>query len=211
LTTVLRIPKHLSGLLLFGIALWTPLHFAFAHDASGHAAAAPTMADGLGGPFELRDHHGTLVTDRDFRGKVMVIYFGYTNCPDICPIDVANIGIAMDLLGDAAESVQPLFITIDPERDTPARMAEWLGPIHASFLGLTGSSEEVAAVAHTFRLAYERVEAGSGDDYRFSHPGLMYVMGRDGRFRFFLPPTTPPEVIAAELRTLLEADPANGS
>lgn len=160
-------------------------------------------AGDFGGPFVLMDHTGREVTERTYLGLMQVIYFGYTHCPDICPIDAANIAQAVDLLGPAAKEVQPLFITIDPARDTAQRLSEWLGAIHPRFVGLTGTEHAVAAAAKAFKVVYEKVETADGYDYAVAHPGLLYVIDRDGHFLFLLPPGTPPEVIAEELRAAL--------
>ena len=158
----------------------------------------------FGGPFVLVDHQGRMVTERTYLGLMQVIYFGYTHCPDICPIDAANIAQAVDLLGPAAKEVQPLFITIDPARDTAQRLSEWLGAIHPRFVGLTGPEHTVAAATKAFKVVYEKVETANGYDYAVAHPGLIYVIDRDGHFLFLLPPGTPPEVIAEELRAALD-------
>ena len=107
----------------------------------------------VGGPFELTDHTGRRRTDADFRGKLVVLYFGYTYCPDVCPTELQSISLALDKLGAAAaEAVQPLFITVDPERDTPARLADFVSSFHPRLIGLTGSLAEIRKTA----IAYKR-------------------------------------------------------
>lgn len=189
---------------IVGLAVIAASH-ADAHERK-QASQQALPAGEFGGPFMLIDQTGTEVTERTFLGRVMVIYFGYTHCPDICPIDAANIAQAVDLLGSAGQEVQPLFITIDPRRDTPERLSEWLGAIHPRFIGLTGTEQAVASTAKAFKVIYERVETAKGYDYAVNHPGLTYVMNRNGEFLFLLPPGTPPEVIAEELRTVLNGE-----
>lgn len=179
-----------------------------AHDAS-HSPAQALPAGEFGGPFQLIDHNGRAVTHESYWGKVAIYYFGYTSCPDICPTDAVNIAHALDLLGGQDAEVQPLFVTIDPERDTPTRLREWLGAIDSRFVGLTGGRQAVETVAAAFKVVYERIEASAGYEYMFGHPGLIYVMDRDGSFVFLLPTGTPPEVIADELRGALTGAQGN--
>src|SRR5690606_11015171 len=114
----------------------------------GISGSVRTVGEALvGGPFALTDHTGERVTDQDFRGRYMLVYFGYTWCPDVCPTELQVISSALDELGDKAAQIRPIFITVDPERDTVAQMADYVANFHPSFVGLTGSSEEVAAVA----------------------------------------------------------------
>jgi protein SCO1/2 len=173
---------------------------AFAHNPAATAGKAASAGQ-LGGPFNLTDHHGRPVSDADFRGRLMLIYFGYTNCPDICPLDAHNIAVAMDQLGDKGRSVQPLFITIDPARDTPERLTEWLTPIHPRFLGLTGTADQIAAVTKAYKVEYERMPAQTPDSYEFtfSHTGLIFLMDTDGQFLSLLPSGTEPEEIVDEV------------
>ena len=110
----------------------------------------------VGGPFTLTDQNGKRRSDSDFRGKLMIVYFGYTYCPDVCPADLMAITQALDALGPAAEDVQPLFITIDPERDT-ALLAEYVSAFHHSLIGLTGSPEEIRKVANAYKAYYVKV------------------------------------------------------
>lgn len=191
------------ALLAAGFAIFFAAQPALSHRDKDRPQRQTSQVGGFGGPFSLINELGQVVSDKDFRGKLMVVYFGYTHCPDICPLDAASIGAAMDLLGAAAKRVQPLFISIDPERDTPQRLKEWLGAIHPSFVGLTGMRSAVAAAARAYRVVYERVETASSHDVTFNHPGLIYIMGLDGSFLFLLPAGTPPEIISEELRAVL--------
>jgi protein SCO1/2 len=157
----------------------------------------------VGGPFALVDHNGRSRTDEDFRGKLVLVYFGFTYCPDICPTDLQNIGLALDQLGQEAEKVQPLFITVDPERDTAEHLKEYLQSFHPSFIGLTGDTSAIRAAADAFKVYYARVSNGQGDDYTVDHTAFIYLMGADGGYVGFFPPGTSSERIAEMLRKQL--------
>jgi cytochrome oxidase Cu insertion factor (SCO1/SenC/PrrC family) len=154
----------------------------------------------VGGPFTLIDHTGKPRTNEDFRGKLMVVYFGFTYCPDICPSDLQNIGLAIDQLGPAGEKVQPLFITIDPERDTAEHLKEYVSLFHPRLIGLTGDAAAIGAAATAFKVYYAKVPNSRGDDYSMDHTAFIYLMGVDGSYLGFFPPGTSPERIAETLR-----------
>jgi protein SCO1/2 len=160
----------------------------------------------VGGPFTLIDHTGKRRTDEDFRGKVMLIYFGFTYCPDICPTDLQNIGLALDQLGPAADKVQPLFITVDPERDTAEHLKEYLSLFHPRIIGLTGDAVAVGVAAEAFKVYHVKV-SGKGDDYTIDHTAFVYLIGTDGNYLGFLPPGTSPERIAETLRNQMAQHP----
>jgi cytochrome oxidase Cu insertion factor (SCO1/SenC/PrrC family) len=144
----------------------------------------------VGGPFTLIDHAGKTRTDADFRGKFLLVYFGYTYCPDICPNDLAQISQAIDRLGAAGEDVQPLFISVDPERDTPSVLAQYVAMFHPRLIGLTGTPEQVRAVADSYKAYYAKYLPRDGSVYLIDHTGLTYLMGRSGEFLGFFPPGT---------------------
>jgi protein SCO1/2 len=143
----------------------------------------------IGGPFALIDHTGKPRTDEDFRGKLLVIYFGYSYCPDVCPTDLQQIGLAVDGLGAAAESVQPLFITVDPERDTAAHLADYVRLFHPRLIGLTGSAEQIRRVALAYKVYYAKYPPGS-PDYVVDHSSFVYLVDKAGKYIGFLPPGT---------------------
>ena len=165
------------------------------------AGGTPT----IGGPFTLVDQHGKAVTDIDFRGHYMVIYFGYTYCPDVCPTFLTNISDALDLLGDKAAKVAPMLITIDPARDTPEHLKEYAAYFHPRLRALTGSPEQIAAVAKAYRVYYSKVkqEDATEDDYLMDHSSVTYVMGPDGMFRLHFSHGTDADTMASRLRDLL--------
>jgi cytochrome oxidase Cu insertion factor (SCO1/SenC/PrrC family) len=137
----------------------------------------------VGGPFTLEDGGGKQVTDRDFRGKYMLVYFGYTFCPDVCPTTLSEVADALDRLGAKAESLQPIFITVDPARDTPAVMKQYAADFTPRLIGLTGSEEQIAKVAQAYRVYYAKHRMGPGpNDYAMDHSSVLYLMGPDGRF-----------------------------
>jgi len=137
----------------------------------------------IGGPFSLVGGDGKPVTDRDFRGRYMLIFFGFTHCPDICPAELQVVAQALEQLGDKAKNVVPIFITLDPERDTPEAMANYVKSFGPNFVGLTGSPEAIAAAAKAYRVAYSKVEnKESTGDYSVDHSALVYLMDPEGRY-----------------------------
>jgi protein SCO1/2 len=137
----------------------------------------------VGGPFALIDGDGHKVTDQTWRGKYMLVYFGYTYCPDVCPTTLTNLADALDKLGGKADRVQPLFITVDPKRDTPAVVKQYAAAFGPRFIGLTGSDEQIAAAARAYRVYYAEHRTGPApDDYSMDHSSVLYLMGPDGRF-----------------------------
>lgn len=145
----------------------------------------------VGGPFELTDQAGHIRTERDFRGKLMLVYFGFTYCPDICPTDLQAIGQTLDKLGNDAGSVQPLFITVDPERDTAQHLAEYVPLFHPRLIGLTGKPEAIRKAADEYKVYYAKIPLGKdASDYTVDHTAFIYLMDRDGNYLGFFPPGT---------------------
>jgi protein SCO1 len=136
----------------------------------------------IGGPFSLVGADGKPVTDRDFRGRYMLILFGFTHCPDICPAELQVIAQALEQLGDKAKKVVPIFITLDPERDAPEAMANYVKSFGPNFVGLTGSPEAIAAAAKAYRVAYSKENKDSAGDYSVDHSALAYLMDPEGRY-----------------------------
>jgi protein SCO1/2 len=156
----------------------------------------------IGGPFRLTDHAGRTVTDETFRGKAMLVFFGYRFCPDVCPTDLQVIAQALDLLGPEAAAVQALFVSVDPERDTPSALADYVSLFHPGILGLTGSPAEVKAAAQAYKTFYVKVpDPGSGGEYLIDHSAFIYVMGPDGRFSSVLPHGSSAESVASAARS----------
>ncbi len=137
----------------------------------------------VGGRFTMTDHAGRRVSDADFRGKVMVVFFGFTNCPDICPTGLARMAEVMDALGSRATDVQPLFVTVDPARDTPAVMKSYVEHFSDRLIGLTGTSEQIAVIAKAYRVYFKiHGDPATNPNYSVDHSGFVYVMDRSGRF-----------------------------
>jgi len=150
----------------------------FVSTVPGFAASPVTV----GGPFSLIEPGGAVVTDAKFRGRWMLVFFGYTSCPSLCPTTLSEIAIALDRLGPEAAKVQPIFITVDPERDTPAVMGEYTGAIDRRILGLSGSGNQIAAVAQKYGAYSDRQPQGAGADYSVDHSTYIYVMDPQGKF-----------------------------
>jgi protein SCO1 len=137
----------------------------------------------IGGPFTLEDGNGKTVTDQDFRGKYMLVYFGYTFCPDVCPTTLNAVADAMDKLGPKAARLAPLFITVDPKRDTPDVVKQYAAAFGPRIDGLTGTPDQIAKVAKEYRVYYAEHRTGPGpNDYTMDHSSILYLMGPDGRF-----------------------------
>ncbi|MGC1410410.1 MAG: SCO family protein [Acetobacteraceae bacterium] len=137
----------------------------------------------VGGPFALEDGNGKQVSDRDFRGRYMLVYFGYTYCPDVCPTTLNDVADALDRLGAKADRLQPIFITVDPKRDTTAVMKQYTAAFTPRLIGLTGSQEQIADVAREYRVYYAEHRIGPGpNDYAMDHSSVLYLMGPDGKF-----------------------------
>jgi len=154
----------------------------------------------IGGPFALIDQTGTARSEQDFKGKLLLVYFGFTYCPDICPTDLQAISLAIDQLGAAGEKVQPLFITVDPERDTSAHLAEYVSLFHPRLIGLTGDAAAIRKAADAYKVYYAKVPNEAGTDYTVDHTAFVYLMDADGNYLGFLPPGTTPERIAEAIR-----------
>src|SRR5882672_7137348 len=196
-------------LLLSGLIMVAGL-LAPANAAEPAEPSATTLIEGLlsgrapvGGPFELTDQTGRRRTDADFQGKLVVLYFGYTFCPDVCPTELQSISLALDKLGAAADAVQPLFITVDPGRDTPARLADFVSSFHPRLIALTGSLAEIRKTAIAYRTFFAKNGATTPDNYSVDHTGFIYLVGKDGRYLGFLPPGRAPDAIADAIRTRL--------
>jgi len=158
----------------------------------------------IGGPFTLVDHTGRTVTNETFSGSFTLIYFGYTFCPDMCPTELNDIALALEKMGERAHRVTPLFITIDPERDTADRLANYVGHFHDRLVGLTGSSEQIAEAAEAYRVHFERRETSGDRPYLMDHTSFVYLMGPQGEFLKMFRFGTPPEEMAESVFAAIE-------
>ncbi|WP_439595118.1 SCO family protein [Falsiroseomonas sp.] len=157
----------------------------------------------LGGPFSLVDQTGRAVTQADFAGRTLLVYFGFTYCPDVCPTELGTIATAIDELGELGEQVTPVLITIDPERDTPEALADYVSRFHPRMVGLTGTAEQVAAAARAYRVFYAKVQRPEMTAYLMDHSSFIYLVGPDGRVRTLFRPESTPEAIAQSVRAHL--------
>ncbi|RYY11977.1 MAG: SCO family protein [Alphaproteobacteria bacterium] len=170
----------------------------FISNRSAPAQVAQTAS--IGGPFTLVNGDGKTVRDTDFRGKFMLVYFGYTFCPDVCPTTLNDVSQAIDKLGAKADRLQPLFITIDPARDTPPVMRQYTAAFTPRLEGLTGTPEQIATVAKEYRVYYAPHRTGPNpEDYLMDHSSILYVVGPDGQFRGIIRADEDPETLARSL------------
>ena len=153
--------------------------------------------------FRLADHTGKPRTLEDFRGKVVTIFFGYTQCPDVCPTNLLGMAEVMRQLGPDADKVQVLFITVDPERDTQALLAEYVPAFDKRFVGLFGDAATTAAVARDFKVFYQKQGDTSGQAYTVDHSTGTYVFDPQGRLRLYVKHGEKPEAIVGDVRKLL--------
>lgn len=156
-----------------------------------------------GKDFKLTDHTGRVRTLADFRGKAVAMFFGFTNCPDMCPTTMAKLGEAMRLLGADAARVQGLFVTVDPKRDTPQVLSQYVPAFHPSFLGLYGDADATARTAKEFKVYYHLQQPNEQGFYSVDHSGQLLVFDTDGRLRLLMKPDLSPETMAHDLRLLL--------
>ena len=154
-------------------------------------------------PLSLTDHNGKKRTMSDFKGKVVALFFGYTHCPDVCPTTMSDLKQAMKLLGDKADQVQVLFVTVDPQRDTQAVLAQFVPSFDPRFIGLWGSLEETAETLGNFKIYYSKVESKTKGDYTIDHSAGMYVFDKTGKIRLYLDYGQKPADIASDLTKLM--------
>ena len=202
--------------LALGLALaaWLSGGSALGHDSEKHPNATPegkAPVDGpaaafpfeIGGTFELVDHRGRAVSDKDFRGAHLLIFFGYANCERICPVGLKRMVEAVDLLGAARARVQLLLITVDPARDTAESLAKYVPTIHPRLIGLTGTPEQLAAAAKAYRVESEEVGRSWKGEPVISHGSYIYLMDPEGRFATLLPPVLDAQTMAKTIRKYL--------
>ena len=159
------------------------------------AAALP-----IGGPFTLTDQNGVVRQDADFRGKLMLVYFGYVYCPDICPTTLAAMSQALDQLGPEADQVQPIFITVDPERDTQAKMKLYAANFHPRLLALTGNADAIGQAERDYHVYAKKVIEPGNADYLMDHSSFIYLMDRNGKLAALIAPGADPAAMAAAIR-----------
>ncbi|MCK5425809.1 MAG: SCO family protein [Emcibacter sp.] len=158
----------------------------------------------IGGPFSLINHHGKSVSYADFKGKYMLIYFGYTYCPDVCPMELQIMSDALDLSpAEILSEINPIFITVDPERDTVEIMAQYVPAFHPAMIGLTGSPEQVSGVTKAYRVYAAKENSEDPDAYLVSHSSYIYLMDREGDYVTHFKSRTDPKVMAQRLQEII--------
>ena len=204
-------PKHQfapTRFQLFFAVIAIALALVFAGSAYFLKPSAPTASGTgtalVGGPFTLTDQTGKRVTEKDYLGHYTLVFFGYTFCPDICPTELQVMSAALDKLGSKADAIQPLFVTIDPERDTVDVMKQYVANFYPRLVGLTGSPQEIAATAKAYRVYYAKVPGKSGaNDYLMDHSSIVYLMDKQGMFLKHFTYTTDADVLAKALEAAI--------
>jgi len=190
---LLVLTAFLSGLVIFlGVFLF----------ASGQLSGSGPTASAIGGPFQLIDQDGKPISDKDFKGKPFLVFFGYTHCPDVCPATLFEVSEVLRALGPDAERTGALFITVDPERDTPAAMKDYVASFDGHVRGATGDEAAIAAAEKAYRV-YAKKVPGEHGDYSMDHTALVYLMDKRGRFVAPFSLKRRPEEAAADLRKYL--------
>ncbi len=158
----------------------------------------------IGGPFSLVDATGKRVTEKDFVGRPLLVYFGFTNCPDVCPAGLQVIAAALDRLGDKAKEMTPIFITVDPERDTPEALGKYVASFHKGIVALSGTPDEIAAVTKAYRVYVKKIpDESRPGEYGVDHSAFMYLMSRSGEFVKHFPHDVDAGVLADEIAKAL--------
>lgn len=172
--------------------------------ACGKHEEPPLAGAKIGGPFALTDQNGKTVRDTDFAGKYRIVYFGYTYCPDVCPTDMQKIGQAMRLLDKSdpktADKIVPIFISVDPERDTPPVLKQFVANFYPRVVGLTGSTDAVAKVAKEYAIYFKKQPVSAGGGYLVDHLAIAFLMDPQGKPMASLPIDKDGEAVAADLR-----------
>ena len=178
-----------------GVYLWR------AGDGAKQAAEAPATGRALiGGSFALVDHTGTARTEKDLLGKFAVVNFGFTNCPDVCPTTLQTMTDALEMLGPAAQRIRPVFVSVDPDRDTPERLKTYREAFDGRILMLTGSEAAVARAAKAYKVGHSRMKPAADGSYMVNHTALIYLMGPDGAYITHFPFRIAPDKLAASLK-----------
>lgn len=192
-TIALAFAGLLTGMAFGFIALKSP-------SSTGEGQTAVSGRPSVGGPFSLIDNTGKRVTDKDYLGRYMLVFFGYTNCPDICPAGLQVMSAALDKLGKRADDIVPIFITLDPAQDTPEKMATYVKAFSPRLVGLTGTESEIAATAKAYRVYYQKVaDEKDPKSYTIDHSAIFYLMGKDGKLLAPIPHTNDVDQLVASL------------
>lgn len=191
---LLVIAAFLTGLCVFLGALWY---------VTGFGTSGVSTASAIGGPFKLVDQNNKPITDQDFKGKPWLVFFGYTHCPDVCPTTLFEVSEMMRAMGKDADRTAALFISVDPERDTPAVMKDYLSSFDPHLMAATGDRASIDAAEKAYRVYAKKIPTGKGDDYSMDHTALVYLMDKQGRFVAPFNLKRKPEESAAEMKKYL--------
>ena len=181
-----RVPVAPSHALRFILVTIVVFALAACGERAGPFKATDITGANIGGDFSMSDHTGKPRKLSDFKGKVVVLFFGYTQCPDVCPTTLAEVAAAMKELGSKANDVQVLFVTVDPERDTPELLAQYVPAFNPSFVALRGNQAELETVAKLFKVFYAKVPSASGGGYTMDHTAGSFVFDKQGRIRLLV-------------------------
>jgi len=170
-------------------------------EASVTGALGVSTAVPIGGPFQMADHTGRAVDQTLLQGRYSLIYFGYTFCPDVCPTELQDMSVALDLVGQGSDKVTPIFVTVDPGRDGQSQMADYVEAFHPRMIGLRGTEAQTTVMAKAFRVYYAPVDKKEGEDYYLmDHSNFIYLMGPDGQNIAIFNGDVAPEVMAQGIR-----------
>lgn len=185
----------LTGLGVFLGALW--------YVTGNFGASSVSTASAVGGPFKLVDQNNKPITDQDFKGRPWLVFFGYTHCPDVCPTTLFEVSEMFRAMGKDADRTAALFITVDPERDTPAVMKDYLSSFDPRLMAATGDRASIEAAEKAYRVYAKKIPTGKGDDYTMDHTAMVYLMDKQGRFIAPFNLKRTPEEAAADLKKYL--------
>jgi protein SCO1/2 len=197
-------PLLLIGILLIGAIAAGGLFWSLGNIRQAVPVVVTTGEAEIGGPFSLVDQNGMRRSEEDFRGRHMLVFFGFTYCPDICPTTLAILSAALEEIGPLADDIVPILITVDPARDTPEILKPYLSVFGSEFVGLTGTKEEIDNAVGAYRAFYQIVE-GEGDDYTVDHSTIIYLMDAEGKFVTNYNLNMGPDAIADDLRQRISA------
>ena len=186
------------GAFVAGLVLFSAVVFI----VTGRSPAPIAMPSAVGGPFNLVDQNSKPITDKDMNGHPFLVFFGFTHCPDVCPTTLFEVSEILRALGPGAKDVRALFITVDPERDTPEKLKEYLSSFNPRLIGVGGDAEALAAVAKAYRVYYKKIPLKDGD-YTMDHTAIVYLMDKNGQFVAPFSLKRRPEDAAADLRRYL--------
>ena len=199
-----RRPILIFSLIVLALAAGLGAYAVFNRHLPGMTSTGTAL---VGGPFTLTDHTGKRVTEKDFLGRHMLVFFGFTYCPDICPTELQVMTAALDMMGPDGEKIQPVFITVDPERDTPEVMKAYVENFGPRLVGLTGSPEEIAAAAKAYRVYYAKSAKAGSDEYLMDHSSIVYLMAPNGQFVMHFTYTTDAAKLANALKEAVTLSP----